>query len=320
MLERYDPLRATSSLFLRMEAYGEPHAKAMNSGNIRSFDIPMSDGTPATADLYLPQAGRAGGIVVLCHGFKGHRKWGFFPELCSRLRDAGLAALSVDFSLNGYVGNEADGRRQEQRRIHPGTFRKNTISREFNDLSDIIQYISKTRLDDRILPDAPIGLYGHSRGARSVILHALESDMCRAICTWATTSDPNFYSDHQKNCWRRKGFYEFTDSKTGSSLALDIGYLEDLESNADRFCLLGRIHRLRVPHLLVHGTMDLVVPAACSERMYCAETDSQQNRLLLLQTGHTFGFTNSSGESSSAFETACGETVRWFQTYLTHGS
>lgn len=291
----------------------------MDSGDIRILDVPLPDGLTVRTDAYLPGAGQAQGIVVVCHGFMGHRRWGFLPELCLRLRNAGLAALSMDFTHNGYIYNAGEGPYHENGRFDPGIFRRNTISRECSDLGGMVRYISRTRLGGRIPHGAPIGLYGHSRGALSVILHALEREDCRAICTWATTSNPNFYTDHQKEVWRRNGCYEFTNPKSGLPLALDISYLEDLETNRERFRLLERVCRLKVPHLLVHGTMDLAVPPACSEKIFTAETDLKDKHLILLKTGHTFGFANNTSEFSQAFEIACRETVKWFHKYLAAG-
>jgi dienelactone hydrolase len=277
----------------------------------------MMDGSNVRVDAYKPRTGQITGMVILCHGFRGHRRWGFFPQLCSRLQNAGIIAFAMDFSLNGYVYREGGGRSHEHARFDPEVFRKNTISREFNDLAEVVRYIASTPIRFGIPPGTPIGLYGHSRGALSVILHALENGSSRAICTWATTSNPNFYTDNQKESWRRNGFYEFTDSKNGSSLALDLAYLEDLESNSARYDFAERIRTLKVPHLLVHGTMDLVVPSLCTEKIHQAETDLKDKQMILLKTGHTFGFTDESIEFSPAFETACENTVLWFQKYLT---
>ncbi len=291
----------------------------MDSGDIRILDIPLPDGLTVRTDAYLPGAGPGRGIVVVCHGFMGHRRWGFLPELCRRLRNAGLAALSMDFTLNGYIHNAGGSPSHENSLLDPEIFRRNTISRESSDLGGVVRHISKNSFGGRIPHGAPVGLYGHSRGALSVILHALEREGCRAICTWATTSNPNFYTDHQKKVWRQNGFYEFTDPNSGLPLALDLSYLEDLETNCERFRLLDRVRRLKVPHLLVHGTMDLVVPPACSEKIYEAETDLTDKHLVLLKTGHTFGFANNSSAFSQAFEIACRETVMWFHKYLAAG-
>jgi dienelactone hydrolase len=289
----------------------------MDAADASIFDIPMPDGRSVRVDAYAPPGGSAAGMVILCHGFRGHRRWGFLPELCLRLRDAGLTAVSMDFSLNGFGHQPGSGPAPEHSRFDPEIFRKNTISRELSDLNEVVRHLSSNGLGEEFPPDSPIGLYGHSRGAVSVILHALEMKECRAICTWATTSNPNFFTDHQKQVWLQKGFYEFTDSRSGSALALDVAYLEDLETNGERFRLLEQVRRLRVPHLIVHGTMDLVVPAKCSEDLHRAETKLKDKHMVLLQTGHTFGFTVDHGESSQAFETAAGETVRWFRKYLT---
>ena len=70
--------------------------------------------TPRLSDLTLPGAlgelfvtVRAAGrqsprpAVVLLHGFKGFRSWGFFPTLADRLARAGFTAVSYSASGSG---------------------------------------------------------------------------------------------------------------------------------------------------------------------------------------------------------------------------
>ncbi|NIM20705.1 MAG: alpha/beta fold hydrolase [Candidatus Latescibacteria bacterium] len=292
----------------------------MSAGGTRTFDIRTSDGHLIRADLYPPTEGHIKGVVVMCHGFKGHRKWGFFPELASRLSRSGLAAIPFDFSHNGWIVENTE--KSKDLPSHPigDVFRKNTVTREFEDLTSMVQYISENRLNATFPDDLPIGVYGHSRGGFVAILYALERKGVDAICTWAAIANPNHFTERQKQRWRQEGHHAFVDSKTGYSLAIDTRYLDDLEANAERYRLTGRIHRLRVPHLLVHGSMDLAVPADSSKALLHAERELENKRLLILKTGHTFGMANTFFKPSSAFEVASEATVRWFEDHLELGA
>jgi pimeloyl-ACP methyl ester carboxylesterase len=289
----------------------------MNSlSRILSFEIPTGDDYPIRADLYLPSTQPAPAVVILCHGFKGYRRWGFLPDLAHGLSQAGVAAVSMDFSMNGRTRNFSSDTDRRAPFSHPEVFSRNTIRRELDDLAAMIRVIDSTRLDGRLTPDATIGLFGHSRGALISLVTAFEHKNIRAICTWSTPADANFFSPEQKRKWRREGVYAFTDARDGLALAIDIGYLDDLEKNAERYQVAERIGSLGIPHLMVHGSQDLVVPPVSAEIIFEAAGRPKSSRVLTVTTGHTFGFTDPPGSPMAAFETARDETIRWFQNYL----
>ena len=71
----------------------------------RPFSITGADGGPLRGDIR--SAGGPRPAVVICHGFKGFRDWGFFPVTADRLAHAGFAAVSFNFSGSG-VGEPGD--------------------------------------------------------------------------------------------------------------------------------------------------------------------------------------------------------------------
>ena len=111
-----------------------------------TFEIPTSDDKPVWADLYTPgtDTGPLGSIVILCHGLKGYRRWGFVPLLARSLSGAGIAAMAIDFSHNGVAGGDggASGGRVYP---YPEMFRNNTLDRERNDLAAVIRWVRRAR-------------------------------------------------------------------------------------------------------------------------------------------------------------------------------
>ena len=74
-----------------------------------AFELPAGDPAAAAAGLRIrgearipvrPPGATAQG-VILCHGFKGFGRWGFFPYLAERLAAEGLTAVTFDFSGSG---------------------------------------------------------------------------------------------------------------------------------------------------------------------------------------------------------------------------
>ena len=286
---------------------------------ILSFEIPTGDGYPVRADLYPPVRRPAPAVVILCHGFKGHRRWGFLPDLALGLQQAGLAAVSMDFSMNGrsrIFSSDSDCRAPFNQ---PDAFSLNTIRRELDDLAAVVRVIKSTRLDGRLAPDAPIGLFGHSRGALIALVTAIEQKTFQAICTWSTPADADFFTPEQKKKWRREGAYQFTDASDGVALSIDIGYLEDIETNAERYRVADRIGGLKAPLLMVHGSQDLVVSPQSAERIFQAAGRPGNIRVFTVRTGHTFGFAGRPGSAAGPFAAALAETLPWFKNHLLAG-
>ena len=310
--------RSDDSLSLRHMAIREP----------TSVEISTEDSHPVRGDLYLPGELAPQGIVLLCHGFKGYKTWGFFPYVARRLQSTGIAALSLDMSLNGTfprrdAAPDEDPNNEPttpRRYVRPDLFERNTVSRECRDVAAAIRFTLGHGLGDSVTMPLPIGLFGYSRGGVSTILNAIEWPAVRALCTWSTVDHPDFFTHEQKEKWRKRGRYDFVDAIDGSRLSVGLAYLEDLEAKSDYYNLEERVKELRMPHLIVHGEVDLVVDVKCALKLYESQKNRTETRLLVLQTGHTFGMPypvpDGIDDAPRALERATNETVEWFRAHL----
>lgn len=282
--------------------------------------IPTRDAHPVIADWY-PAMTAAGDpsphLVVMCHGFKGHRRWGFIPLVAMRLQAEGFGALVMDFSHNGRVPSDGTARLSpDDGFVAPELFRANTIARELDDLTAVITWVrghGPAALG--IARGANIGLWGHSRGGLVTILKALDDPSIAALTTWSALAEPQHYSERQKAEWREKGELRFTDYPSGTSLALGVALLDDVEANRDRYAAGDRAKDLTAAHLTVHGEHDPTVPVAESYRFYDTPSIKADKKLLRLLTGHTYGY-DDGRIASEALENAMKATVEWFDTYL----
>jgi len=304
---------------------------------VETIEIPTADGFAVRGDLYLPAGQPPSGIVILCHGFTGYKRWGFFPYLATRLSTAGIAAYSIDFSFNGTfpeirkmedeegVAHDLarDASLEKTRYPRPDLFRDNTLKREQEDLARVIRWVDENGFGRRVESGTPLGLFGYSRGGVSAFLNALENDRISALCTWAAPDHPDRFTPRQKARWRQNGEYDVADAKDGTRLCLSSRYLDDLEVNRDVYDLRRRAAELRVPHLIVHGKVDLVVAVARARSLHEAERGLRDKRIVILRTGHTFGVTDSSGvapgEQPRPLVEASDVTVDWYRRYLKKG-
>jgi dienelactone hydrolase len=295
----------------------ELHAPAIVS-------IPTRDSHPVLADWYPPLIGedRVQRVIVLSHGFKGHRRWGFIPLVAARLAASGFGALAIDFSHNGRVPEDGTPAVSDIAVIAPALFKANTIARELDDLSAVLMWVRDPGRGISALglaPDVVVGLWGHSRGGVVSILTALDDDSIKALVSWSASAHPDHYTERQKAMWREKGELEFKDYNGGTPLAMDVALLDDLERHRDDYAAADRASDLAMPHLIVHGEHDPTVSVKDSYRYYDTPTMRADKKLLRLLTGHTYGY-DDGYIASEALENATKATVEWFDTYLTTSS
>lgn len=284
--------------------------------------IPTRDAHPVLADWYPPLVGdRIRRVVIMCHGFKGHRRWGFIPLVAARLAVAGFGVLSIDFSHNGRVpgdGNAVEDDDAPVRFVAPDLFRANTIARELDDLARVLAWVRDPARGGKALglaADAAIGLWGHSRGGVVSVLTALDDPGIVALATWSASAHPDHFTERQKAAWREKGELAFRDYASGASLAMGAALLDDIENHRDEYAAADRASALAIPHLIVHGEHDPTVPVTESYRYYDTPTIRADKKLLRLLTGHTYGYEDGF-IASEALENATRATVEWFETYL----
>ncbi len=287
------------------------------------ISIPTRDQHPVVADWYAPNGADHGNVervIVMSHGFKGHRRWGFIPIVATRLQLKGFGVLAIDYSHNGHI--PADGTVVEEVAdgfVSPELFKENTIARELDDLAHVLTWLRDPMGGKFLLglADEPvIGLWGHSRGGVVSILTALADPGVSALATWSALAHPDHYTPRQKELWRAKGELPFTDYASGASLALGAAFLDDLESHRDDYAVGERAQDLAIPHLVVHGEHDPTGPVADSYKFYDTPTIRADKKLLRLLTGHTYGY-DDGHIASEALDNAIRATEEWFGTYLT---
>lgn len=227
-------------------------------------------------------AGTSGALpaVVLLHGFKGFRSWGFFPWLTDRLARAGFAVVGYDTSGAG-VDDAGE-------LVHPERFGRNTFSAELADLETVLDALRAGRLG--LSAPSSIGLLGHSRGGGIAVLGADRRPEVRALVTWAAIATVARWSAELRRRWRAAGHLEIRNQRTGVVVPLLPDILDDIEGHAERLDVLGAAGRLDIPWLIAHGLVDETVPVAEGEALARAARFGET--LFLPHAGHTFGVTH----------------------------
>jgi pimeloyl-ACP methyl ester carboxylesterase len=271
----------------------------VSAASPEAFEIPCKDGLTIRGDVY--PAETSIGTVILCHGFKGFAHWGFFPYLAQKLAENRLTAISFDFSGSG-IGPDRDSF------TDPGAFAGNTLSREQEDLENLVDYARR-----RNLITGKFGLFGHSRGGGSAILFTAATDSgVASLVTWAAISYPNRWSKGDVITWRRQGYAEVTNSRTGQVMRLETDLLDDVELHGQtKLNIEAAAAKIKVPWLIVHGTADETVPSSEAERLHALSPGVSTLRLIK-GANHGFDAKHPLNEVPPVLEKVVLETVKFF--------
>jgi alpha-beta hydrolase superfamily lysophospholipase len=266
------------------------------------------DGSPIHADLRSPHPGVSLPLVIVCHGFLGYKRWGFYPYLSERLASADMHVMTMSFSKCGV---------DEETGFITATkaFATNSVGREIDDLQRVC-----TRVREGALP-VPVqngywGLFGHSRGGAITMLVAPGFPEVRTVVTWSTPSRFDRYTERRKVKWKQEGALVFKDSRSTVPLSLDYSYYEDIAKNRKRYDLLRGAATLGIPHLMVHGERDTAVTLTETRALLGVSHAAERRLEVVSGCGHTFGVTHPLREIPPTLERAAELTVAWFDEKL----
>ena len=264
-----------------------------------AFEIPCKDGLTIRGEIYPAQSSL--GTVILCHGFKGFAHWGFFPYVARTLAENGLTAITFDFSGSG-IGRDRESFTEDE------AFAGNTLSRDLDDLENLVEYARR-----RKLIQGKFGLFGHSRGGGTAILFAAPTDSeVSSLVTWAAISYPNRWSSEDGLTWRRQGYADVTNSRTGQIMRMGTDLLDDVELHGKtKLNIEAAAAKIKVPWLIVHGTADETVPSSEAERLHSLSPGVSTLRLIK-GANHGFDAKHPLSEIPPVLEKVVLETVKFF--------
>ncbi len=267
----------------------------MATPRLAKLELPAGDGGRLHVDLRT--GGRPGErrpAVVICHGFKGFRDWGFFPPLAERLATGGFAAWSFNFSSSGVSSGDVFD--EPERFSH---------QRPTADLADIDTVVTRA-----VEEGAPwVGLIGHSRGGGLAVLHAARDERIRALVTWAAIDDLAKWSEDDLARWRRVGSIDIVNQRTGLVLPIYTDALDDYDAHRDALDIVQASSQIAIPWLVVHGSADTSVSIAAAHRLAAASGSSRTELLLLDGADHGFGARHPWAGSNPAFDQVLERTV-----------
>lgn len=246
--------------------------------------------------------------VVCVHGFKGFKDWGFWPYVSQYFSEKGFFILSFNFSHNGIRSNKLEFTELDK-------FAENTISLEKQELEQIVESYFAGFYGGK--SGNKIGVIGHSRGG-AVTMLASQNRSFDAIALWSSISKLDRYTEHQKEEWRRKGFFEFQNTRTKQMMRLDISFLNDIENNKKHSLNLEKnISDYTNPLLILHGEQDLTVPVKEARQIFDWSGSANKELSMIPKTGHTFDAQHPFQKSNPALDLVLEKTENFLTKYLT---
>jgi len=222
------------------------------------FTIDSREGLPIRGDFDVPDGARA--LVVIVHGFKGFKDWGFFPWLAELLVRERAAVCRFNMSRSG-IGESPDTFERLD------LFADDTYSTQVADLLDVVLWC-QARVD------LPTFLVGHSRGGGVALLAAERVEHLCGVATWSSIARVDRWDDATKAQWRRDGFQEAINARTKQVMRMSTRMLDDCEQNRHDLDILGAVVKLEVPLLVVHGGRDESVPPSESREIAAYAPDA----------------------------------------------
>lgn len=272
-----------------------------------AFALPSRDGYPLRGDVRFAET-TAGGApaVIVCHGYKGFKNWGFFPEMASDLARAGWIAVTFNFSGSG-IGADLSTFSDPER------FERATLSGDLDDLTRMIDAVQGGALPGP-RPGAGLGLLGHSRGGAVSLLAAAKDARVACLVTWAAVAHFDRWDEATRRAWRERGTLDVVNARTGQVFRVTTATLDDIEAHrAGRLDLARAARELAIPHLIVHGDADESVPVA-EGRLLAAE--GRGELLVIPGAGHTFGAVHPFGGRTPHLDQALAATLEFFRRHL----
>jgi len=275
-----------------------------------NFILKHRDQLEVCCTLRMPDGKRPTWLVIVAHGFRGFKDWGFFPYLCQRLSQSGFAALSFNHALCGVRENPYEI-------TDLLGFSNNSTTQELKDWDLILDAVLTGSLpySDHIKLHA-MGVVGHSRGGSYGILLSNRVRQIQTVVAWGAIQTFQRFSPEAQRRWRQDGFIEVGNRNLENRFCLRLGALEALERNYDRLDVSRSMRELTIPVLLLHGRLDQTVAVGEARKLWeCA--DHHLCRFHIIENaGHTFKTQHPFTGPSQPLIEAVSQTVSWLERKL----
>ncbi len=212
------------------------------------FTIINEHGLDILGDTHLPaQAPIA--CVVLMHGYKGYKDYGFIPLLAHDLCARGIMVHRFNSSTSGMTNDIETFAR-------PDLFALDTWARQVDDVRRVVRAVRDGEIAGN---DLPLFLIGHSRGGATALLsagrHRDELNLSGVITINAVDRCCRMTQDDQ-DAMLERGYAMTESARTKQELRIDARWLREQLDTPDDHNVLLQASRCGCPACILHGNAD----------------------------------------------------------------
>lgn len=276
---------------------------------LHNIEIPIKGKGKIVCDVRYPiSSNKLLPLVVIVHGFTGHKDWGFLPYLSQKLAENDFISIVLNFTTD-CVDPDNDWF------INVEKFATFTISQEVEELNLLINKI----LAKEVLPEFiqkiadcnKIFLVGQSLGGAVSLIYAATFNRVEKIVLLGTVGTLFRYTKRQVSDWKEKGVWVFTNTRSGQELKINFSYYQDLVEND--YKLENYLSSISIPILYIHGSEDLTVPLKEIESLIRRAKNPFVELKIIENTGHTFGIDHPFVQPSKPLIEAIDATIKFFK-------
>jgi len=242
--------------------------------------------------------------VILMHGFKGYKDYGFIPILAHDLCEAGMVVHRFNFSTSGMT-NEIETF------ARPDLFALDTWNRQVEDTVRVVEAVRSGEIEGRGLP---IYLVGHSRGGATALLTAGRYGDAMDLCGVVTINAVDVcsrISQEEQDAIIKRGYTITESARTKQALKIGSAWLQEQLDDPEGHDVLLQASRIACPVCVIHGDSDQAVDPSAGESIAKA---CGTDRVLIAGANHVLNMPNPSSveDERSAPLTAATETIAEF--------
>jgi len=258
---------------------------------VADFRLPLDNGLYIEGEIRAASGPLPKPVVILSHGFRGHKDWAFWPDVSRRLAESGFYTVSFNYSRI----SARSAQDQAERELAESA----TLSRELLDLEHVVHSLKLRQLPWPELADTgKLAVLGHSRAGGSGILFAAAHPEIKALIVWNGGSAPV----RQPN-------------DGGPELSLQEAVInEDLHQHAADFNLEAALESLAAETLVIQGDQDR---EALLQQNRGFRSRAPQHRYLAVKgADHTFNTVHPYGGATVELNEALTESIGFLREKL----
>jgi predicted alpha/beta-fold hydrolase len=251
-------------------------------------------------------------LVLLIHGFRAFKDWGFFPYFAEKIAEFGYFASTIDFSLNTLIDKEKCLFDMER-------FSKNTVTQEITEAKLFLSMLNNKEFVGEEFAkywNGDVYLIGHSLGGALAIITAEGLSNVKKLATICSIFDFDIYTERQKEDWIKNGFKEFTDSTTNQKIKLDVNFLLDRLTYSGEKSLTSVVSKLNIPYYILHTEADATVSPKAATILANAVSNKKLLKMDIIKSGnHLLNSSHPFKESNPVLEKIISSILDFFDNF-----